>query len=318
MRTIRRMRRIRRRIRRGITLLVVMLLLGIAVAGGCDVFVRKEKEEQQVTTTPTKDQAISEDLFVIDDSATEETKELSQMKVIEDTTAAGETSAETAIGYQTSSQDTTPEERGYFIHEVEAPPFTASDIPPYVSEPWVEINNGIPYLEKPTPDTQVYIILSPHDSLYRCGPAIMLAGPETIPTEERGSTGTEKPSGWHQNKYPGIVDSDPPYLLNRAHLLMFALSGLTSTTENLITGTRYFNTVAMLPTELEVVRHVEDTGHHVLYRVTPIFSGDNLLAEGVLMEAIGLEDDFAICRFAYNVQPGILIDYATGENRLAE
>ena len=186
-------------------------------------------------------------------------------------------------------------------------------IPPY---------NGTPYVDVTWKDSDLssfwnlpkgQIVLSPYDQLGRCGSAIVHAVSDLLPTGERGSTGMAKPSGWVQNKYEGIVDSEPPYIYNRAHLLMWAVTGLTDTQENLITGTRYFNMESMLPTELEVVRYIENGGE-LLYRVTPIFSGDNLLAEGVLMEAVSGDGTFSICRFAYNVQPGIILDYRTGNN----
>lgn len=163
------------------------------------------------------------------------------------------------------------------------------------------------------------ILLSPQDALGRAGPALMLAGPDTLPPGERGPTGLFKPSGWKQNKYPGLVDSEPPYLYNRAHLLMWALSGLTSEEENLITGTRYMNTEGMLPNELELLSYIRKTGDQVIYRVTPVYRGEDLLASGVLMEAESLKDGgLSFCVYAYNVQPGVVIDYNTGENRRAE
>jgi len=188
--------------------------------------------------------------------------------------------------------------------------------------------DGNPYVDFPVADSVFErewkemkpgeIILSEFDSLGRCGPAIIRATKETMPKVERGSTGLAKPSGWVQNKYPGIVDSDPPYLYNRAHLLMWAISGLTDETRNLITGTRYFNTVCMLPTEIEVAQFIERSGQNVLYRVTPVFIGDNLLASGVLMEAESEDHSFQIRRFAFNVQPGVVIDYVTGNNWIVE
>ncbi len=188
----------------------------------------------------------------------------------------------------------------FSVPEYSGVPYTDVDAPDELSSHWDDFAEG-------------HIILSKIDDLGRRGSAIMLAAPETLPTEERGETGTCKPSGWVQNKYPGIVDTDPPFIYNRAHLLMWAITGLTSEEANLITGTRYFNTEAMLPTEIEVVRYVE-AGNEVLYRVTPIYDGDSLLADGVLMEAVSRDGSFRICRYAYNVQPGIIIDYATGEN----
>ena len=134
-----------------------------------------------------------------------------------------------------------------------------------------------------------------------------------MPTEERGSIGSVKPTGWHTVKYDNV---DGKYLYNRCHLIGYQLSGENANTKNLITGTRYLNIQGMLPFENMVADYVKETGNHVMYRVTPIFEGDNLLANGVLMEGYSVEDKGAgvsYCVFAYNVQPGIEIDYATGE-----
>ena len=137
-----------------------------------------------------------------------------------------------------------------------------------------------------------------------------------MPTEERGSIGTVKPTGWHTVKYEVIADR---YLYNRCHLIGFQLAGENANEQNLITGTRYLNVEGMLPWENQVAEYVHETGNHVLYRVTPFFEGDNLVASGVLMEACSVEDEGAgICFnvYCYNVQPGIAIDYATGESSL--
>ena len=138
-----------------------------------------------------------------------------------------------------------------------------------------------------------------------------------MPTEERGEIGRVKPTGWEQNKYPGIVESDPPYLYHRCHLIAFALTGQNANEKNLITGTQYMNTEGMLPWELKVMRYLDGSDTHVLYRVTPFFEGDDLLSRGVEMEAYSVEDrgrDVCFHVFVYNVQPGIGIDYHTGEN----
>ena len=126
-----------------------------------------------------------------------------------------------------------------------------------------------------------------------------------------------RPTGWKHNKYPGIVDSDPPYLYHRCHLIAFALTGQNANEKNLITGTQYMNTEGMLPFENLVADYIKETGNHVLYRVTPMFEGDDLVARGVLMEAFSVEDyGEGICYnvFCYNVQPGVIIDYETGDN----
>ena len=137
-----------------------------------------------------------------------------------------------------------------------------------------------------------------------------------MPTEERGTIGMVKPSGWHTVKYPDIIED--LYLYNRCHLIGYQLSGENANEKNLITGTRYMNVEGMLPFENQVADYVKETGNHVLYRVTPRFTDKNLVADGVLMEAYSVEDSGAgvqFCVFAYNVQPGIEIDYATGESK---
>ena len=150
------------------------------------------------------------------------------------------------------------------------------------------------------------------DELGRCTGACALVGPETLPREERGNIGMIKPTGWHTVKYDGIEGN---YLYNRCHLIGFQLTGQDANEKNLITGTRYLNVEGMLPYEDSVLAYVTGTGNHVLYRVTPVFQKDNLLADGVLMEARSVEDPLVqFCAFCYNVQPGITIDYETGES----
>lgn len=153
------------------------------------------------------------------------------------------------------------------------------------------------------------------DSLGRATLATACAGIETMPTEERGSIGEVRPSGWHLAKYDWV---DGKYLYNRCHLIGFQLTGENANESNLITGTRYMNVDGMLPYENDIASYIEDTGNHVLYRVTPIYDGDDLVARGVLMEAYSIEDGGAglsFCVFCPNVQPGVSIDYATGENK---
>lgn len=136
-------------------------------------------------------------------------------------------------------------------------------------------------------------------------------------TEERGEIGHIQPSGWNQEKYRGIVDSSPAYLYNRCHLIGYQLTGENDNEKNLITGTRYFNVEGMLPFENSVREYIDNTGNHVLYRVTLIYEGKNLVASGVVMEAWSVEDNGkGVCFnvFVYNVQPGIRIDYADGSS----
>ena len=194
-----------------------------------------------------------------------------------------------------------------------------SDIPDYSGSSYVEINGNKPFFtDKDTSRTDPFEYYSELDSLGSCGVAYANVCKELMPTEERQSIGQIKPTGWVQNKYPGIVNSSPPYLYNRCHLIAFCLAGENANEKNLITGTRYMNAEGMLPFETKVASYVDETGNHVLYRVTPMFAGRNLLSSGVLIEAYSIEDDgkgICFCVYCYNVQPGIDIDYKTGENR---
>lgn len=192
------------------------------------------------------------------------------------------------------------------------------NIPEYSGKAYVEINDNKPFFEAAEITTKVFESYSDLDMLGRCGVAYANIGKELLPTQERGEIGAVKPSGWCQEKYPGIVKSDPPYLYNRCHLIAFCLAGENDNEKNLITGTRYMNVEGMLPFEEKVVRYVERTSNHVLYRVTPVFEGSNLVASGVMMEAYSVEDNgkgICFCVYCYNVQPGIAIDYRTGKNR---
>lgn len=166
---------------------------------------------------------------------------------------------------------------------------------------------------------QSYEYYSDLDALGRCGTACASIGQDLMPTESRGSIGMVKPTGWHTVRYDDLVDGK--YLYNRCHLIGFQLTGENANTKNLITGTRYLNIEGMLPFENMVADYVKENGNHVMYRVTPIFEGDNLLANGVLMEGYSVEDKGAgicYCVYAYNVQPGVEIDYATGDSRRAD
>lgn len=189
-----------------------------------------------------------------------------------------------------------------------------SKIPAYTNSPYVVINNNNPFFEETDITTTSYEKYSKLDAKGRCGTAIACIGRDLMPTEERESISSVKPSGWNNAKYDGI---DGAYLYNRCHLIGFQLSGENANERNLITGTRYFNMECMLPFENKVAEYVRETGNHVLYRVTPIFEGDNLVASGVLMEAKSVEDNGENIQFniyCYNVQPGIKIDYLTGKS----
>lgn len=185
-----------------------------------------------------------------------------------------------------------------------------------LNESYTIINNNIPAFSENEITTVSFEQYSELDDMGRCGIALACIGTDLMPTEERGSIGQIRPSGWHLVKYD-IVDGK--YLYNRCHLIGYQLSGENANEKNLITGTRYLNVTGMLPFEDMVADYVKETGNHVMYRVTPVFSGDNLLADGVQMEAYSVEDGAEGISFnvlVYNKQPGIVIDYATGESYL--
>ncbi len=189
------------------------------------------------------------------------------------------------------------------------------EIPAYSGQAYVEVNGNIPYFEDSELSAESYEYYSELDLLGRCGVCMASIGQDIMPTEERGEIGGVRPSGWHTVKYPGIIDGN--YLYNRCHLIGYQLAGENANTKNLITGTRYMNTEGMLPFENMVADYVRETGNHVMYRVTPVFEGDNLLSDGVLMEAKSVEDNGAgvlFNVFCYNVQPGIIINYENGES----
>ena len=191
-----------------------------------------------------------------------------------------------------------------------------SNIPAYSGSPYVAVNNNVPFFTDNDMTTTAFENYSSLDALGRCGVAYANVCTETMPTEERGAIGSVKPSGWHTVKYD-IVSGK--YLYNRCHLIGYQLSAENANTKNLITGTRYLNVEGMLPFENMVADYIKETNNHVLYRVTPMFDGNNLVASGVLMEAKSVEDNgdgILFNVYCYNVQPGITIDYATGESAL--
>lgn len=191
------------------------------------------------------------------------------------------------------------------------------DIPQYSELPYIEINNNIPFFEEEDFQTRAFEEYSELDNLGRCGVAYACLSKELMPTGERGKIGMIKPAGWHTVKYPEIIED--LYLYNRCHLIAWCLTGENANEKNLITGTRYMNIEGMLPFEEMVADYIDRTNHHVLYRVTPIYEGGNLVASGVLMEAYSVEDQgegICFCVYCFNVQPGVEIDYSTGESKL--
>lgn len=192
------------------------------------------------------------------------------------------------------------------------------DIPPYSKDPYVVLNDNVPLFSEAAFTTESFESYSELDSLGRCGAAYANIGTDLMPTEKRGAIGQVKPSGWQTVKYDFV---DGKYLYNRCHLIGYQLTAENANDRNLITGTRYMNVEGMLPFENMVADYIKETGNHVLYRVTPLFRGDNLVADGVVMEAESVEDKgegILFHVFVYNVQPGVAIDYATGTSRETE
>ena len=194
-------------------------------------------------------------------------------------------------------------------------PDSAEEVPQYKGDPYIVIDENEPGFTEEEITDQSFESYSELDSLGRCGQATASVGKDIMPTQKREGIGQVKPSGWHTVKYDNV---DGKYLYNRCHLLGYQLTAENANEKNLITGTRYMNVEGMLPFENMVADYVKETGNHVMYRVTPIFEGENLVAKGVEMEARSVEDQgesISFHVFVYNVQPNIEIDYATGESR---
>ena len=223
------------------------------------------------------------------------------------------------IGYISQNIDTTNESNENNL-ENESVIFDLSSIPEYSESPYVEINNNIPYFIEEEYKLEAFEKYSELDNLGRSGVAIANICKEIMPkeVEERGEIGMIKPTGWVQKRYDDIIKDK--YLYNRCHLIGWQLAGENANEKNLITGTRYLNTEGMLPFENQVVDYIDNNEYnHVLYRVTPIFERNNLLASGVEIEASSVEDKGEGLHFnvyCYNVQPGIKINYETGESEL--
>ena len=228
-------------------------------------------------------------------------------------TSAGAASSEDAEG----AEDTSTAEEETSADTGTASSFSLDDVPEYSDSPYAVVNGNVPFFseeEITSAATDVFESYSALDELGRCGAAYANVCEELMPTEDRESISSVYPSGWVQAV---CEDNDTGYLYDRCHLIAFMLAGENANELNLITGTRYMNVEGMLPFEELVADYVYDTGGHVLYRVTPVFDGDDLVAAGVLMEAYSVEDDgtaVCFCVFCYNVQPGVTIDYATGDS----
>ena len=202
--------------------------------------------------------------------------------------------------------------------QAKAPAVSLDAVPVYAGEPFVILNDNAPLFKESDYTTESYEIYEDLDALNRCTLTVACIGRDLMPTEERESIGQVKPSGWVTAKYDFV---DGKYLYNRCHLIGFQLTGENANERNLITGTRYMNVDGMLPFENMVADYIKETDNHVLYRVAPVYEGDNLVASGVTMEAWSVEDyGEGICFYVYvyNVQPGVVINYADGTSYAEE
>ena len=239
----------------------------------------------------------------------------SYVETVQTESAENDPGDETEI--QAAAQVQSDDSKQKVVHTGTASAFNAADVPAYSGKPYTAVNNNEPYFTSDDLTTEAFENYSELDTMGRCGVAYANVCLETMPTEKRGSISEVKPTGWHSVKYDNV---DGKSLYNRCHLIGYQLTAENANQQNLITGTRYLNVDGMLPFENMVADYVKETDNHVLYRVTPIFTGDNLVADGVLMEGYSVEDEgdgICFCVYAYNVQPGITIDYATGDSWLS-
>lgn len=216
----------------------------------------------------------------------------------------------TQSGTKVAAEDHSAEEKGLDSESY----VTVDDVPAYSGEPYVEVNDNQPEFTEEELTTVSYEDYSELDELGRCQTAEACIGQDLMPTEARENISSVKPTGWKNKSYDTV---DGGYVYNRCHLIGYQLTGENANEENLITGTRYMNVEGMLPFEDEVAAYIKETDNHVMYRVTPVFEGDDLIASGVQMQAESVEDDGAGISFnvyVYNVQPYVVIDYRTGEN----
>ena len=212
--------------------------------------------------------------------------------------------------YEDAHSDVLPEYSGAEAESVE-------EIPPFSGDAYVAVNGNVPFFRPEEITDESYEDYAELDKLGRCGVTMACIGVDIMPTEDRGEIGSVKPTGWQSVKYDCV---DGKYLYNRCHLIGFQLTGENANEQNLVTGTRYMNVDGMLPFENMVADYIKETGNHVLYRVTPVYAGDNLLCSGVFMEAYSVEDKgegISFHVYCYNAQPGIQINYANGDSSLA-
>ena len=293
----------KKHIRQNILSLILSAVICLS-ATGCSLFDSSSSDSRSSSSlydSSVSDSSSSDEISSSTDSLSSEVGTRSSSEATSQTTT---TNSQVTT---TSKATTTPTTRA-------SSKFNTSLIPAYSGSAYVAINGNNPFFSSADMTTSAYENYSPLDSLGRCGVAMSCIGRELMPTEPRGSIGMVKPSGWHLVKYQGIEGN---YLYNRCHLIGYQLTGENANERNLVTGTRYMNVQGMEPIENRTANYIKSTGNHVIYRSTPIFIGSNLVCSGVLMEGKSVEDNGAgltFCVFAYNVQPGVTINYADGSS----
>lgn len=274
-------------------LLANIILAGVLVLGGCaDAGDSSQSSSSKETTTQESASSVDQNTNAEDSS--------------------DDTSAQADSG-NTAGSDTAGKTKAA-ASKAKTSAVSTSKIPKYSGSPYIKVHNNVPFFKKSDLTKKVFEKYSKLDALGRCRTAYANVCKATMPTEKRGRIGMVKPSGWHTVKYNNV---DGKYLYNRCHLIGYQLTAENANESNLMTGTRYLNVDGMLPFENMVADYVKETNNHVLYRVTPIYTDENLLADGVLMEAESVEDKgkgISYCVYVYNVQPGIKIDYETGDS----
>lgn len=296
----------------GILRITILLVLLLALCG-CEL---QEVSDSYISDT-TEIAVNSEDNDSIDNETIDNDTEIatdSSTEALSDTTTemdseetAGDNGLNAGEGVSSGSMAT--------LSSGLSKKYSVADMPAYSDSPYCIINDNKPMFSEEELIDEPFEYYSELDSLGRCGVAYANICKEIMPDAERGEIGQVKPSGWHTVKYNDRIDGN--YLYNRCHLIAYQLAGENDNEKNLITGTRYLNVKGMLPFENMVADYVDTTDNHVLYRVTPIYDGDNLVASGVIMEAESVEDKgdgLCFCVYVYNVQPGVIIDYANGES----
>ncbi len=292
-----------------IAILALLMALCLTFAG-CDSYSSTQKDQVFPSPDAIATEKPNADNDANDDPANKEDSTQGAEKPTEDSNASTDDN-----GNNNNNNDNNTDASPY-----KDPICDLLGLPYYSGNPWVAVNGNKPAFTSEEITTKAYEFFSELDSLGRCGYVMSCVGRELMPTESRGDIGHIKPTGWVQKQYDGNLVSGGS-LYNRCHLIGFQLTGENDNRKNLITGTRYMNWDGMVEFENMIADYVKETGNHVMYRVTPMFYENELVARGVHMEAYSVEDNgegVSFNVYAYNIQPGIVIDYATGNNWLAE